>query len=181
MILFDTTLADNGGPTFTHALQPGSNAIDAGAGMCTAPDGNILATDQRGAPRPQDGDTSGTATCDIGAFEYAALFELDVTLAGTGSGNVIGPAFIGGGIDCGEDGEDCDETFANDTPVSLTASPAEGSVFAGWSGDCDTAGEVAMSADSACTATFDEQVPGAVDEHTIFLPATLKNVESDEE
>jgi hypothetical protein len=49
-------LADNGGPTRTHALLAGSPAIDAGAG-CPA-------DDQRGTTRPQ-----GSA-CDIGAYEY---------------------------------------------------------------------------------------------------------------
>jgi CSLREA domain-containing protein len=52
-------LADYGGPTLTHALFPGSPAINAGdATGCPA-------TDQRGIPRP-----FGPA-CDIGAVEYA--------------------------------------------------------------------------------------------------------------
>jgi predicted outer membrane repeat protein len=58
-------LADNGGPTFTHALLPGSPAIDAGNNS-GAPD-----TDQRGESRPQDGNADGTTTVDIGAFEIA--------------------------------------------------------------------------------------------------------------
>ena len=49
-------LADNGGDTLTHALLPGSPAIDAG-GDCDEP------FDQRGVPRPQ-----GPA-CDIGGYE----------------------------------------------------------------------------------------------------------------
>jgi hypothetical protein len=49
-------LADNGGPTLTHALLPGSPAIDAAVGACPP-------TDQRGVARPQ-----GTG-CDVGAFE----------------------------------------------------------------------------------------------------------------
>jgi CSLREA domain-containing protein len=57
-------LADNGGPTATHALLPGSPAIDAGnAAACPA-------TDQRGVARPTDGDGDGTAACDVGAFEF---------------------------------------------------------------------------------------------------------------
>ena len=55
-------LADNGGPTLTHALLPSSGAIDGGdnAICATVPVNNI---DQRGISRPQG------ANCDIGAFE----------------------------------------------------------------------------------------------------------------
>ncbi len=60
-------LQDNGGPTLTHALLPGSPAIDAGnPDGCRDDKGNLLTTDQRGAPRP---DAAG-AWCDIGAYEY---------------------------------------------------------------------------------------------------------------
>jgi predicted outer membrane repeat protein len=56
-------LADYGGPTLTHALLPGSPAIDAiPAISCT------LLTDQRGALRPVV-QTSADTPCDIGAFE----------------------------------------------------------------------------------------------------------------
>jgi predicted outer membrane repeat protein len=51
------SLADNGGPTLTHALLAGSPALDA-ADEATCPD-----TDQRGVARPQG------ASCDVGAFE----------------------------------------------------------------------------------------------------------------
>ena len=57
-------LQDNGGPTFTHALLPGSPAIDAGNPATPGSGGNACeATDQRGVSRPQG------ARCDIGAFE----------------------------------------------------------------------------------------------------------------
>jgi hypothetical protein len=56
------SLADNGGPTQTMALLPGSVAIDA-ATDCTDYDSTPLTTDQRGVARPQ-----GSA-CDVGAFE----------------------------------------------------------------------------------------------------------------
>jgi hypothetical protein len=58
-------LADNGGPTMTHALLDGSVAIDA-ATDCTDWEGQPVATDQRGVKRPQ-----GLA-CDVGAFEREA-------------------------------------------------------------------------------------------------------------
>ena len=50
-------LADNGGPTWTHALLPGSPALDA------ADDTVCPATDQRGIARPQG------PHCDIGSYE----------------------------------------------------------------------------------------------------------------
>ena len=60
-------LQDNGGPTATHALLPGSDAIDGGApGGCRDALGSPIVTDQRGAPRPFG------AACDIGAFESTA-------------------------------------------------------------------------------------------------------------
>ncbi|HLL38103.1 MAG TPA: choice-of-anchor Q domain-containing protein, partial [Rubrobacteraceae bacterium] len=69
-------LADNGGPTLTHALLEGSpaiNAIPEGTNGC----GTTITTDQRGVTRPQG---SG---CDIGAFEtQAPTANDDPTTAG---------------------------------------------------------------------------------------------------
>lgn len=65
--ILDPVLADNGGPTQTHALVEMSPAIDAIAS--TEPDCNGV--DQRGVSRPQDGDADGVAACDVGAYEFA--------------------------------------------------------------------------------------------------------------
>jgi len=59
-------LADNGGPTWTHALLPGSGAIDA-----ASPGVDVPAADQRGAPRAR-----GEAP-DLGAFEFDATTSDD--------------------------------------------------------------------------------------------------------
>ena len=60
-------LQNNGGPTQTQALLPGSPAIDAGnPSGCTDSQGNLLKTDQRGYPRHDPEDTRG---CDMGAYE----------------------------------------------------------------------------------------------------------------
>ena len=62
-------LADNGGDTLTHALLPGSPAIDhIPPASCTQP------TDQRGIPRPQG------EGCDIGAYEASGV---EVSIAKT--------------------------------------------------------------------------------------------------
>ena len=62
-------LQDNGGPTLTHALLPGSPALE--ASTCVDDVGAPLATDQRGVPRPQG------AACDLGAFELEDLIFMN--------------------------------------------------------------------------------------------------------
>ena len=54
-------LGNNSGPNATHALRPGSVAIDA------IPAASCLPTDQRGAPRP---DAAAGLHCDVGAYEW---------------------------------------------------------------------------------------------------------------
>jgi hypothetical protein len=75
---------------------------------------------------------------------------LSVALAGNGSGHVdSSPA----GIDCGTT---CSASFDEGASVTLSAQPADGSSFSGWSGACSGTGDctVAMNADATVTATF---------------------------
>ena len=60
-------LANNGGPTLTMGLLPGSPAIDAGDNAA-AP-----LTDQRGIPRPVG------LFADIGAYEFTAMLQISLT------------------------------------------------------------------------------------------------------
>jgi CSLREA domain-containing protein len=70
-------LANNGGPAQTHALPPGSSALDVG--------GSCPATDQRGAPR------SLKAPCDAGAYERVRCAGRVVNRVGTsGKDNLRG-------------------------------------------------------------------------------------------
>jgi hypothetical protein len=69
--ILNPTLANNGGPTRTHALVGGSPAIDTVTdGTCPPP-----AKDQRGVQRPQDGDNDGAAICDTGGLSGASLYD----------------------------------------------------------------------------------------------------------
>jgi CSLREA domain-containing protein len=70
-------LQDNGGPTPTHALLPGSPAIDKGNSFG-------LTTDQRGLTRPVDISSISNASdgADIGAFELQAPTAASVSVSG---------------------------------------------------------------------------------------------------
>lgn len=82
-------LAENGGPTKTHALRKGSDAVD--AGNPAAPGSSPTAcetTDQRGTKRPQG------PRCDIGAFEREGPSGIEclgknVTITGTSGPDVL--------------------------------------------------------------------------------------------
>jgi hypothetical protein len=70
--------------------------------------------------------------------------NLTVLKDGAGSGRV---GSVPGGIDCGPD---CTESYDDGSSVTLTATAAEGSRFAGWSGDGGGCGETLD-----CTVTTD--------------------------
>lgn len=107
---------------------------------------------------------SGIGSCEVtmsAAESVTATFvtvppnnyPLSVSKAGSGSGTVTSsPA----GIDCGST---CSDVYPSGTEVTLTATAASGSMFAGWSGaGCSGSGscQVTMSAAESVTATFDE-------------------------
>jgi len=94
-------------------------------------------------------------------------FALTVAKAGSGSGTVSSaPA----GINCGTT---CSASFAGGTSVILTAAPASGSTFTGWSGACTgTMGcTLAMTAARDVTATFNSGGTGG----TCANPVTFTN------
>ena len=97
-----------------------------------------------------DGDTLSSLVTGTGVSTGSLL---TVSQAGAGTGTVTSnPA----GISCGAT---CSASFANGTLVSLTAAPAAGSTFNGWSGGCAGTGPctLTMNAATGVTATFMQQ------------------------
>jgi hypothetical protein len=112
------------------------------------------------------GGCSGTGTCTVtmssdqvvGAT-FVPAHSLTVSLAGSGSGSVSGSA-----ISCPAT---CSASYPTGTMVTLTATPATGSAFSGWSGGgCSGTGTctVTLASDQAVTATF------AASPHTLSSP-----------
>ena len=103
----------------------------------------VIAANQAGDanynPAPQV-----TQSIPVGALAW----QLSVTKVGSGT-VTSNPA----GINCGAT---CSAAFNSGTVVSLTAAPAAGSAFAGWSGACTGTGtcQVTMNAAANVIATF---------------------------
>jgi uncharacterized repeat protein (TIGR02543 family) len=99
-------------------------------------------------------DVAGNVSAVFGAPVTVSVvpptYPLTASKGGTGTGTVTSSPT---GIDCGAT---CSAIFNYNTSVILTATPATGSTFTGWSGDCTGTGTctVTMSAAKSVTATF---------------------------
>jgi len=91
-------------------------------------------------------DTTRSVTATFSLNQY----DLDLTFAGTGNGEVT---FTPSGVMCSSD---CTESFDYGTMVTLTAVSDPSSHFAGWSGACTGTGDcvVTMNAAQQVTATY---------------------------
>jgi murein DD-endopeptidase MepM/ murein hydrolase activator NlpD len=85
---------------------------------------------------------------------YANSVALTVHKSGAGSGTVTSNPM---GINCGSD---CTEYYSTNTSITMMATAASGSTFAGWSGACTGTGtcQVTMSVAKSVTASFAKQV-----------------------
>jgi hypothetical protein len=95
---------------------------------------------------------TGSATITVDIMEPLRLLE--VLRLGDGAGAVTTDPV---GVDCGEI---CESLFSEGSSITLNATPAPGSVFAGWGGDDDCLdGEVLLVDTTVCTARFDPLPP----------------------
>ncbi len=110
-----------------------------------------------------NGACTGTGACavtmdvakSVTASFGSAGHVLTIAKTGNGAGTVTAS---GAGINCGTD---CSEAYAHGTMVGLTATPATGSLFAGWTGGgCTGTGfcTVTMTAATSVTANFTTNV-----------------------
>jgi hypothetical protein len=104
---------------------------------------------------PEAGPSGTTKTPDGGTTTTSTT--LTVTLSGSGTGTI---ASTPAGVTC--TGTTCKGTFARGTMVSLTTTPAAGSVFGGWSGGCTGSAACAIKLDADAAAAADlESLDGA--------------------
>jgi uncharacterized repeat protein (TIGR01451 family) len=128
-----------------------ASAFSASASIVVTPTavGSIANTMSMAANEPDlvPGNNSASQTVTVVPLE-----TLTVTDAGKGSGTVTSNP---GAINCGNT---CAANYAQGTSVSLTATPASGSIFSGWSGACTGSDPnnctVTMNSAQAVTATF---------------------------
>ncbi len=97
--------------------------------------------------------------------------QVTVNLAGSGQGTVTSaPA----GINCGSQ---CTATIFSPTSLTLTATPAAGYVFTGWSGACKGTGACSITSTSASvTATFSATLKSI--KHIIFIAQENRSFDS---
>ena len=135
-------LADNGGPTFTMALGPGSAAIDA------ATSSGCPTTDQRGVLRPFG------AGCDIGAYEAATLDATPPVI--TVPATVVADATSAAGAVVSYAASANDDI---DGSVPVVCTPPSGGTFA--VGTTTVACDASDAAGNDARASFDVRVSGA--------------------
>ena len=145
-------LANNGGFTQTHALLSGSPAID------TANPAFCPTYDQRGYPRPIDGNGDDSPVCDMGAYEFGSSVD----------GFALTVEIVGSGV-VAKNPEELKYPLGE--VVNLTATANPGWTFSSWGGDASGTINplpVTMSRHKSITANFTRI-------YKLYLPLILRN------
>ncbi len=155
LVIGTVSLSGGSYQEFSIASENCSQYILSPSGSCTiqvsfAP-GSVGAKGTSLLIQYNDGEIKQADVPALGIAATETLKRLAVSRTGDGSGTVISqPA----GIDCGAT---CTATYSSVTEVTLTATPGNGSVFAGWTGSgCTGIGvcTVAVDGEKAVAAEF---------------------------
>jgi hypothetical protein len=141
----------------TGVGTPFTQIATAGANITTYNDSNLTAGTTY-CYRVRAYNVAGNSSYSNAACGTASTSTVSLSVAKTGSGGGT-VSSLPAGINCGAT---CTGSYSTGTVVTLTAAPASGSTFAGWSGDSDCSdGSVTMNIGKSCTATFQLQTaPG---------------------
>ncbi len=152
------TIAGNG----SGNVKDNQSEINCSSGTCTADYAGDTIVTLTASPNSGSsfdgwsGDCSGTGTCTV---TMGQSHNVTATFTGSGPTLTIGEAGTGlGAVSSNPSGIACQPTcsapFATGQQVTLTAVPAGGSVFSGWSGGgCSGTGTCVVTMNSAQTVT----------------------------
>jgi DNA-binding beta-propeller fold protein YncE len=143
------------GGSLTQLASPDNCIEDTGGEDCDNETGTGLGGGEL-AVSPDGTGVYATGFDDVAEFARTPVdYALGVTLAGSGTGGVSDGT---GALACPPT---CSHAYSANSTVTLTATPASGSTFTGWSGACSGASvcQITMSAAMNVTATF-AQSPG---------------------
>lgn len=110
-----------------------------------------VAAEDASTSADDSGDEQHSRASSTRAIELPKTVLLEVAKAGTGTGSIRSDDGL---INCGTS---CRASYLRNRPVTLTASPATGSTFTAWSGQCSGSNaitHVSMDAAKKCVATF---------------------------
>jgi hypothetical protein len=178
---YQLTVSGQGSGTGSVTSSPGgiSCQITGGTAAASGCQATYLSrTNVTLTPTPAAGHTfsgwsgacTGTGSCVVSMIQarsvtatFSAPQQVGLTVTGGGNGNggvTSSPAGINCSISNGTAGvTGCGASFAQNTVVTLTAAPASGHTFAGWSGACSAAGsnlacQIALAQAASAGAAF---------------------------
>ena len=196
---FDLQVSKSGTGTVTSSPAGINCGIDCSEAYASGTNVTLTATPGTGYNfAGWAGDCSGTGACTVAMNSYKSVIAnftaapvglLSIAKVGSGSGTVTRS---GGSLNCGST---CTESLTPGSIVTLTATPAAGSTFVGWSGNaCSGAGSCSftINANTTVNAQFNlsgggrtttpllqsdrSGVSGSTQYYSVTVPAGAKNL-----